>query len=509
MGATTRESKPAFDFHRRSSGVLMHLTSLPGPHGNGDLGDEAHRFVDRLAEAGQTWWQVLPIGPAGRAPAFSPYDSASAFAGNPLLVSLSDLHRQKLLPPRDLRPAKGLSAGRVNFPVAERFRVERLRRAFATFRRRGGHHSRAYRAFCDRAADWLDDFALFAALKQSYGADRSWTTWDSRVRDRHPDALRAARKELADEIACQCFIQFQFDQQWRRLREHAHRRGIGLIGDLPIFVAQESADVWSNRKLFQLMRVGVPRRVSGYAPDRFNRRGQHWGHPQYDWAAHARSGFKWWVRRFERLFEQFDAVRIDHFLGFTRTWSIPADRESPASGRWVKSPGPQLFAAVEKKLGRRPVIAEDLGLVTPADVRLRDAFGLAPMRVLQFGLGSDADAAQHLPHNYPRLCAAYTGSHDLNTIVGWYRALPVDSVKRAMGFLGDQRARIHINAVRVLMASPANVVIFPMQDLLGLDRQARMNIPGTTEGNWRWRLTAHPSPTAARRLRAMTEAFCR
>jgi 4-alpha-glucanotransferase len=233
MGATTRESKPAFDFHRRSSGVLMHLTSLPGPHGNGDLGDEAHRFVDRLAEAGQTWWQVLPIGPAGRAPAFSPYDSASAFAGNPLLVSLSDLHRQKLLPPRDLRPAKGLSAGRVNFPVAERFRVERLRRAFATFRRRGGHHSRAYRAFCDRAADWLDDFALFAALKQSYGADRSWTTWDSRVRDRHPDALRAARKELADEIACQCFIQFQFDQQWRRLREHAHRRGIGLIGDRP------------------------------------------------------------------------------------------------------------------------------------------------------------------------------------------------------------------------------------------------------------------------------------
>jgi 4-alpha-glucanotransferase len=498
-----------FDFHHRSSGILMHVTALPGPHGCGDLGLEAHRFIDFLVDAGQTWWQVLPVGPPGRAPAFSPYDSASAFAGSPWLVSLDALARQSLLSRRNFKPAPGLSSEAVLFPATLRFRESCLRRGFAGFRRRHGERGRGFRDFCEMNADWLEDFALFMAMRRDSGG-KPWTQWESGVRERRPSALRTARERLANEIAGHRFVQFEFDRQWRALRKHAHRRGIGLIGDLPIFVAHDSADVWSHPELFQLDRRGQPRRVSGYPPDRFNRNGQLWGHPQYAWATHERTGFAWWVRRFVRMFELFDAVRIDHFLGFTRTWSIPLSAAGARSGRWVKSPGFKLFSGVERRLGRRPMIAEDLGHVTPADVRLREWFGLVPMRIFQFGFGADPDAAEHLPHNYARLCAAYTGNHDNDTTVGWFQRLRPTQRRRVLTYMGGgSNSAPHLGAIRALMASPANTVILPMQDVLGLGHRARMNIPGTLEGNWRWRLPPVKLARPARRLRLLAEAFGR
>ena len=497
-----------FDFQRRSSGVLIHLTSLPGPHGSGDLGPEACRFVDFLADSGQTWWQMLPIGPPGRAPGFSPYDPASAFAGSPWLISLQWLKQEGLLAKTALRPVPGFSSHQVNFPVVQKFRETRLRQAFENSRRRRGDRSRRFREFCEANADWLEDFALFAALRRD-SAGKPWTEWERGVRQRQPAALRAARERLTHEIAGHRFVQFEFDRQWRALRDYAHRRGIGLIGDLPIFVAHDSADVWSHPELFQLDRHGHARRVSGYPPDRFNRDGQLWGHPQYEWARHEQTGFGWWVRRFERFFELFDAVRIDHFLGFTRTWSIPVRATNARSGRWAKSPGPRLLAAVERKLGRRPMIAEDLGHVTPEDEQLRDSFGLAAMRIFQFGFSAEGDSVNHLPHNYPRLCAAYTGTHDNNVTAGWFRRLRPSTRRRVLTYAGGSAAAPHFGAIHALMASPANAVIFPMQDVLGLDERARMNVPGTLQGNWNWRLQPMKFGPPARRLRALAESFGR
>ncbi len=505
-----RDQPPAGcpSFARRSSGILLHLTSLPGPHGCGDLGPEAHRFLEFLGRAGQSWWQMLPVGPPGRAPGFSPYDSASAFAGSPWLVSLTALAREGLLAPPELKAAPGLSARRVNLAATLRFREARLRQACARFRLRRGERRRDFRDFCDANADWLEDFALFAALRRDAGG-KPWTDWEQGVRARRPSALRAATDRLADEVAAQRFVQFAFDGQWRALREHARRCGIGLIGDLPIFVAHDSADVWCHQGLFRLDGHGRPRQVSGYPPDRFNRNGQHWGHPQYRWAAHERTGFAWWGRRFARAFELFDAVRIDHFLGFTRTWSIPAGASSPRQGRWVKSPGPGLFAAVQRRLGARPMIAEDLGHVTPADLQLRDSFGLAPMRIFQFGFGHEADSADHLPHNYPPLCAAYTGNHDNDTLAGWFGELAPAERGRVQAYTGGQPATIHWDSLRTLFASPARLVICPLQDVLGLDRRARMNVPGTAHGNWNWRMESAPSAATAKTLRRLTGLFGR
>lgn len=507
-GTAIHDKQPALGFHHRSSGVLLHLTSLPGPHGSGDLGREAHRFVDCLAHAGQTWWQVLPVVPPAPAPGFSPYDPPSAFAGSPWLVSLQRLWDRGWLEPAHLRPTAGLRLRTVNFPVIQGFRDRRLRAAYERFRERRGDRERDFVKFCDAHADWLEDFALFMALRRETGG-RPWTDWESGVRTRDPAALQAARARLSKEIAVQRFVQFEFDRQWRALRAHAHRRRVGLIGDLPIFVGHDSADVWSHPELFQLDHGGHPRFVSGYPPDAFNRQGQRWGHPQYAWRAHARTRFAWWRRRFARMFELFDAVRIDHFLGFTRTWSIPTAAPTAHGGRWVPAPGPELFCAIEHDLGRASMIAEDLGHVTPADIRLRDRFGLAPMRLLQFGFGSGADAGAHLPHNYTRLTAAYTGTHDHDTWVGWFSALPPGQRHRVLSYTGASASAPHAGALRALLASPANVVILPMQDVLGLDSRARMNRPGTLEGNWAWRLTSLHHAPALRQLASLTKMFDR
>jgi 4-alpha-glucanotransferase len=500
--------KPAFDFQRRSSGILMHLTSLPGPHGSGDLGPAAYHFIDFLSDAGQRWWQMLPVGPHGRPPGFSPYDSASAFAGNPWLVSLDELVRQGLLSADDLKPVKGLSDHHVNFLPMQRFREELLRKAFTNFYRRHGDTRNSYREFCEANSDWLEDFALFAALRRESGG-KPWTEWENDVSRREPVALFAARKRLEDEIAIHRFVQFEFDRQWIALKKYSHQQGIGLIGDLPIFLSHDSADVWTHQELFRLDTHGHSLRISGYPPDRFNEKGQVWGHPQYDWSMHEKTGFNWWVRRFEHIYKRFDAVRIDHFLGFTRTWSIPAKAVNAKAGRWVKSPGTRLFRAIRQKLGSLPMIAEDLGHVTEADIKLRDRFGLAPMRIFQFGFGTEPDSGDHLPHNYSPLCAAYTGNHDNDTVAGWFSDLDPDQQMRVLTYTGGRAGVYHLAAIRALMASPARLVIFPVQDVLGLGKSARMNTPGTMKGNWSWRLQTIKSDRLSGQLSSMTELFGR
>jgi 4-alpha-glucanotransferase len=497
-----------FSFSVRSSGILLHLTSLPGEHGSGDLGPAAHHFTEFLEKSGQSWWQMLPVGPVGHPPSFSPYDSPSSFAGSSELISLSKLAEEGLLSYADIKPVPGLSESRVNFPAMLQYRQGLLNKAFEAFCSGQGQKNPEYILFCRKNSDWLDDYALFMALHHESGGKR-WTKWKPDLRSRRPAALHDARQRLANEINRHRFIQFKFDNQWMKLRVKAHQSGIGLIGDLPIFGALDSADVWSYQELFRLDRKGMPLCVSGYPPDRFNKNGQLWGHPQYRWKEHKKNNFEWWVRRFERMFDLFDAVRIDHFLGFTRTWSIPASSGSAAEGRWVKSPGESLLTAVKDKLGPRPFIAEDLGHVTDADIRLREMFDMAPMRIFQFGFGSEDDAAVHLPHNYDRLCAAYTGNHDMNNISGWFSNLTQARRRQVLMYTGGSRDSVHLDSIRVLLCSPANIVIFPLQDLLGLGTRARMNVPGTIHKNWGWRLSSELRDETARQLRNQSELFGR
>ena len=514
MKGTSKRTSPTpatrFSFSRRSSGLLMHLTSLPGPHGSGDLSRAAHDFIDFCADAGQTLWQMLPVGPPGDPPYNSPYSSYSSAAGSQYLVSLEMLAEDGLLTRRELKPAAGLSDRRVNFPAVRKFRDAQLRRAFGRFRE-GASGGRALRGefeqFTSSQRAWLDDFALFCALKhRSDGAP--WVEWEPALRERRPAALSRAASELAGEIDFHRFVQFCFDRQWGALREHAQRRNVALVGDVPIFVVHDSVDVWVDRRLFRLGPSGQPTHVTGVPPDAFSDDGQRWGHPQYDWGAHRRQQFAWWVARFERTFRLFDAVRIDHFLGFNRVWSIPATERTARNGKWVNSPGDALFQALERALGKRAIIAEDLGVLTKEAAALRDRFAFPGMRVAQFGFGGGGGDPYHRPHSYPPRSVAYTGTHDSDTTVGWFKKLGKVDRRNALDYFGADPATIHTSATRALLASAADTVIFPVQDLLGLDNRARMNVPGTAEGNWGWRLPPgalkKSHAKALRRLTALT-----
>jgi 4-alpha-glucanotransferase len=481
-----------FDLEERSGGVLLHLTSLPGPHGNGDLGAEAHRFAGQLADAGQRWWQMLPVGPAGEGN--SPYSARSAFAGSPLLIDLETLARDGLLRERAVPP--GFPAGRVDYPAATAFRERELRRAFAAFAAR--RKRTAYRAFRERAGAWLENFALFSALRSAAGG-APWSEWDREFRLRRPAALARARRELASEIEFHRFQQWLFDEQWRSFKQHANRLGMGLVGDLPFFVAHDSADVWAHRELFELDGEGRPTVVAGVPPDFFSKTGQLWGNPHYRWSTLKRQGFGWWIERVEHGLERFDALRLDHFIGFWRTWQIPADAPTAEKGRWAAGPRDALFRRLRARRGRRlPLIAEDLGLVTPEVTALRDRFELPGMKLLQFAFGQDLQAHDFRPHNYPHRSAAYTGTHDNDTIVGWFfdpggrERTPEETEaerRTALAYLGVGEPReVHWQMMRCVSASVANLMIVPMQDVLGLGSEARMNRPGTRSGNWEWRL---------------------
>lgn len=460
---------------RRSSGVLLHPTSLPSPYGIGDLGPEAHEFVDFLARSGQAWWQMLPIGPVG--PGHSPYASPSSFAGNPLLLSLDRLVADGLLSPHDLPSHQPV--GRVGYDRLYGSRDALYRRAFANFR-----PDADFDRFRAENKGWLRNFALFSAVKQENGG-APWWNWDPGLRSRDPRALRGARRRLAPEIRYQEFLQYEFSKQWDALRQVAKLKGVGLIGDLPIYVAHDSVDVWTNQDLFELDSQGRPTRVSGAPPDAFNTDGQRWGNPLYRWDVLRQRGYDWWIGRLEMTLRRFDAVRLDHFIGFERYWAIPGDALTAKTGTWIPGPSTDFFDAIRKALGTSRMVAEDLGAVTPEVHALRDRFQLPGMRVIQFGFSGDG---YHRPDRSPKIGVVYTGTHDTDTVRGWFSGIAGTERAEVLRYVGTDGREIHWDLIKATQASPANLVIVPAQDLLGLDGTGRMNAPGVANGNWSWRV---------------------
>ena len=503
----------------RSSGILVHPTSLPGSHGIGELGGEAHRFADLLKSAGQRIWQVLPLGPTGYGD--SPYQCFSAFAGNPLLINLDTLVKRRYLAADELNPQPKFPRESVDFGTLIPWKLALLRKAAAGFREQAdGAERAAYEAFCRRHEAWLEEFALFMALKETHGYVM-WTLWEPELALREPAALERARRDLREQIDSHKFIQFEFDREWADLKAHCVRNGIRVMGDVPIYVAQDSSDVWAEPGLFDLNPDGTPRVIAGVPPDYFSAAGQCWGNPIYRWEVHAQSGYKWWIGRFRRAFELFDMIRLDHFRGFEAYYEIPGTATTAVDGKWVQGPGAPLFEAVEGALGKLPILAENLGVITPEVEGLRNRFGFPGMAILQFAFGKDPQAPDFKPHNYPRHRVAYTGTHDNDTVVGWWNSTGgSDSVRTAEDvakemefarqYLDTDGTDIHWQMIRTLMASVADTVIFPLQDVLGVGTEGRMNLPGTPSGNWRWRYRAEELTLGiGARLRQMVETYDR
>jgi 4-alpha-glucanotransferase len=477
------EEYPPVQNPNRSAGLLLHPTSLPGPYGIGDLGPSAYAWVDALAQARQRWWQILPLGPTGYGD--SPYQAFSAFAGNPLLVSPQYLREDGLIDSRDLEGTQ-FPANRVDFGPVISWKNRLLARAWQNFQAgRGQGLKGPFEAFVQQNAAWLNDFALFMALKDAHEG-RGWQEWSVDARRRDPNYLRQARGRLGDSVGLHQFRQFLFFRQWQALRDYARRRDIRIIGDIPIFVSADSADVWANPELFQLDAERRPRVVAGVPPDYFSSTGQLWGNPLYDWEALRRTRFAWWVARFRGLMQQVDLVRLDHFRGFEAYWEVPAGRPNAIDGRWVQAPGRELLTTLRAELGGLPIIAEDLGVITPEVAALRDDFGLPGMRVLQFAF-ADTAKNQFLPHNYERNTVVYTGTHDNDTTVGWYASasdMEKDHVRR---YLARDGRDVAWDFVRLAWSSVADYAITPLQDVLNLGTEARMNFPGRPQGNWSWR----------------------
>lgn len=471
----------------RQGGILLHPTSLPSKYGIGDLGKEAYEFINFLYKGKQKLWQILPLNPVGFGQ--SPYQALSAFAGNPLLISLGKLVGEGLLGAADVKVPRPFQTDRVEFEAVQQFKEQCLRTAYANFKRRGAGHD--YQEFVADQAEWLDDYALFMALKQHFSGV-SWNEWPAELVSRQPAALLEYHTLLQYEIDYQRFLQYSFFKQWLALKRYANQWGVKLIGDMPIFVAHDSADVWANQQLFELDEAGLPQKVAGVPPDYFSETGQHWGNPHYKWAMMARDDFKWWVDRFRSLLELVDIIRVDHFRGFEAYWEIPAGEQTAVKGKWVKGPGEAFFASLERQLGKLPIIAEDLGVITPEVDDLKDSFYYPGMKVLHFALGCDEEQCC-IPFSCEKNCVVYTGTHDNDTTLGWY--------KKDVSAEPDQAACIHKllqlesvepdeicwQMIELAYGSHANMAIIPLQDILCLDSEARMNTPGTVGGNWQWR----------------------
>ena len=490
----------------RTAGVLLHVTSLPGPYGIGDLGPAAYEWVDILSHAGQSWWQILPLGPPGAGD--SPYQCYSAFAGNPMLISPQRLVDDGLLRAEVVQPP-AFPAERVDYPAVAGFKRRLLEEAWRAFGRGEAPGLRGpFKRFCTTHAKWLDDYALFMALRESHGPG-SWTDWPGDLVVRHPSALQDARQRLADLIGRNQFGQFLFFRQLDELRGHARCAGVRLIGDLPMFVSPESADVWSNPGLFLLDERRRPRVVAGVPPDYFSKTGQRWGNPLYNWPAMKRNRYRWWVDRLRATLRQVDLVRLDHFRGFQAYWEVPAPKRTARHGRWVKAPGADLLKTVKSRLGGLPFIAEDLGMITPQVQALRDRFELPGMRVLQFAFGGASDNP-FLPHQYCRNAVVYTGTHDNDTTAGWYASLSADEQARVRRYASCDGSQVSWDLIRLAWSSVADVAIAPLQDVLDLGSEARMNIPGRACGNWQWRVTRQMlSHVSFDRLRELTETYDR
>ena len=494
----------------RQSGVLAHITSLPGPHGIGTLGEDARLFAQALSDAGQHLWQMLPVGPTGYRD--SPYQSPSTFAGNPLLIDLNDLVAEGLLHASEIDQLTALPRDRVNFgeliPDKSRLLILAARR----FLRRGGDDE--YDGF--RKTPWLDSYATFAAIKQSYGG-RSWVEWERGLAMHDPAAIARASARLEGRIEVERAIQYLFHRQWEMLVNHARSLGVAMIGDLPIFVAHDSADVWSRPDLFHLGSDGRPTVVAGVPPDYFAATGQRWGNPLYDWEAHRSEHYQWWGDRLRATFARFDMVRIDHFRGFVAFWEIPASEPTAVNGHWVEGPGIELFNAVQSRIGPMAIIAEDLGIITDEVTNLRRSLGYPGMRVAQFGFDEEIDTAIHHPDNYPTDVAAYTGTHDNDTTSGWFwganhrhdRRRLDRNKRRLLALTGTRGEEINWDLIKIVLGSAAETAVVPIQDLLGLGSEARMNTPGTEEGNWIWRMTKRVTPEFTERLGHATAAVHR
>jgi len=484
----------------RAAGILLHPTSLPGPNGIGDLGPEAHRFLDLLAESGMKIWQVLPLGPTGYGD--SPYQCFSAFAGNPLLVYTPG-------------EAGAFPADRVDFERVIPHKRSQLRAALDRFT-----PDDAYVSFVEGARWWLDDYALFMALKEAHGGV-AWTDWATGAAQRDPAALAEWTERLAEPIDRIHREQYFFFTQFEALKKGAADRGIQLMGDLPIYVAHDSADVWANRSLFKLKDDGRLLVQAGVPPDYFSATGQLWGNPIYDWEALHAQGYAWWIRRMRAAFAMFDLVRIDHFRGFEAYWEVPGDSATAVNGRWAPGPGAALFDAIASALGPLPIVAENLGLITPAVEALREQFDFPGMSILQFAFGGDGQASEFKPHNFPRERVVYTGTHDNDTTVGWWSSTgagdstrSADDVAReksyAKRYLATDGSEMHWVLIRTALASVANTVLVPMQDVLGLGSEARMNLPGRQSGNWGFRFSwEQVTPAISRRLRELVTLYDR
>jgi 4-alpha-glucanotransferase len=495
---------------RRGSGILLHVTSLPSPFGVGDMGPGAFRFVDFLVETKQSLWQILPLNPTDPEHYSSPYHSTSSLACNPLFVSPDLLVEDGLLDKSDIQSPPGFRPDRVDYRAVGAYKEKLFRRAFDRFE--GGRDRYEYEKFCSENASWLDDFVLFKALKSHFNGE-VWSDWPQDIRDRQPEALQWAKEDLGERADMERFLQFIFSRQWNALKKYCNERGIQIIGDIPIYVEHDSADVWVHPEFFKLDDGKRPSAVAGVPPDYFSETGQLWGNPVYRWDVLKEQGYTWWVQRMERNLTLCDVVRIDHFRGLVAYWEVAATENTAINGKWIEAPAMDFLNHLMRKFPFLPIVAEDLGIITPDVREVMHHFELPGMKVLLFAFGEDIAANPYIPHNLSRNCVAYSGTHDNNTIRGWFEGgeAPEDK-KRLLRYLGRDVPveKIHWELIRLLMISAANTVIIPMQDILGLGEEARMNRPATLEGNWKWRLVPDLlTPEVALKLRDMTEMYGR
>ena len=494
----------------RGSGILLHITSLPSPYGIGDMGPSAYGFAEFLAETGQRYWQILPLSPTDLSHGNSPYHSASAFAFNPLMINPEPFIKERWLRDGTVPPLPGSPEDHVDFGLVEAFKKRILDLAYDAFQSQGDKGE--YETFCRENTCWLDDFALFSSLKSLHGGG-AWNTWPEDLRDRRPEAMEWAREKFRVPIEKVKWQQYIFSRQWAALKAFCNEKGIEIIGDLPIYVVHDSVDVWSHPELFKLDDTMRPSVVAGVPPDYFSETGQRWGNPVYRWDVLRNQGYDWWIRRMAHCIRLFDLVRVDHFRGFQAYWEIPAGEGDAVNGQWVEGPGEGFFARMKEAFPHLPIIAEDLGYITPEVWELMDRFGFPGMKVLLFAFGNDIATNPYAPHNHVRNCVVYTGTHDNNTARGWFeRELTSEDRERVCSYIGREidAAKIHWELIRLAMMSVADTVIIPVQDVLGLGEEGRMNRPATEDGNWEWRLTPdQPTSSIAQGLLKMTRLYGR
>jgi 4-alpha-glucanotransferase len=480
---------PVKNLHTRASGILQHITALPSPFGIGDMGPGAYRFADYLQSAKQSYWQVLPLNPTDQACGNSPYSSISAYAGNTLLISPQILIHEGLLSAADIADSPGFPGNRCDYGSVIPYKERILDLSYEHFKRSDSHRS-ACAQFCNEQQHWLDDYALFVVAKK-YHSGIVWSEWEKNLRDRQAKALRRIYTDFRDSVEREKYLQYIFFKQWQNLKTYCNERGIALIGDIPIYVSYDSADIWTNTEIFKLADDRKPELVAGVPPDYFSSTGQLWGNPVYRWDVLKKNKFKWWLQRIAHNLRLFDVLRIDHFRGFVAYWEVPAGETTAIRGSWVEASPAAFFTSLKKNFPEAGLIAEDLGVITPDVKQFMKEFGFPGMKVLQFAFSEDLPEHPYLPHNYPRNCIVYTGTHDNNTSRGWFEhETSPDDRQRLFRYCGRElsAAEVPLELIRLAMMSAADTVIVPLQDVLALGEEARMNRPSTACDNWEWRL---------------------